>query len=77
MPRKTRPDWTEIILHMPKRHRGLHCLGGWFGKGATHYVKSGHVWRCDRCFRIWLCDEHWPEHQNEHMIRELAEGGVE
>ena len=72
MSRPRKPDWTEVTIHLPKRRRGFFCQNVWFGK--PHYANAGDVWACDKCRYVYVCHEHWEQHNNEHYIRELARG---
>lgn len=76
MSRRKRPDWSEVKVHLPKRVRGFYCAGEWYTRRENHYVYTGEVHRCDRCWgTTWVCHEHWEMHTNEHMLRELADRG--
>jgi hypothetical protein len=71
MPRKRKPEWTRVILNIPKKSQGFWCWGDGT-KQSFHRTNEGEVWICDKCSgRAHVCAEHWEQHTLFHSVEEL------
>jgi hypothetical protein len=70
--RRKRPEWSEVVVMMPKRRRGFYCHDWLFRDHPAHYVNHGQVWACDQCRATYVCNDRWEQHKLEHAIHQLA-----
>lgn len=75
MARKRKPLTTTISITFPTRLKRFRCFyyddnGKWHRHQAT---EGEHLTICPETWCLhYFCDEHWPAHENEHMMRKLS-----